>query len=159
MKLNKSIILFIITTTCIFISCDRNRIYEEYVEIDDYIWSSSVPLRFEFEIEDPLPLHNIIINVRHATIYPYSNLWLFVTTIAPNGNIIKDTVECVLAAPNGRWKGSGLGDIWDYPEPWMQNIRFAMPGKHRIEIEHAMRDTLLPAIMDIGIRVEKVDEL
>ena len=64
----------------ILASCDSNKVYEEYVEIDDYTWSSSKPLNFEFEVSDTTALHDIYINVRHANQYPYSNLWLFINS-------------------------------------------------------------------------------
>jgi recombination protein RecA len=49
--------------------------------------------------------------VRHASHYPYANLYLFITIKFPNEKIAKDTLECVFADPSGKWKGSGMGDM------------------------------------------------
>lgn len=157
MKKNKFIILFIIFSGIIFVACDRKKVYEEYIEIDNYVWETDKTINFEFEITDTLSLYNIFLNIRHASVYPYNNLWLFITSSAPNGNIAKDTVEYILIDKNGRWLGDGLGDIWDLQKPWKQNVRFAHTGKYRVELEQAMRIPALPGIMDMGLRVEKIE--
>ena len=138
-------------------SCDRNKVYEEYVEVDDYVWNVSQPLSFEFEITDTLALHDIYVNVRHANQYPYSNLWLFINSWAPSGLKAVDTLECVLADEHGKWAGSGLGDIWDMQILWKKNVRFANAGKYHIEYNQAMRTDNLVGIMDMGLRVELAD--
>ncbi len=148
-------IIIALLLTFTLISCDSNRVYEEYKEIDDYLWHNENKLKFEFDIQDTTSLHNIFINVRHANVYPYSNLWLFINSSAPNGLQNIDTVECVLAGPKGNWAGDGLGDIWDIQLPWQYNTRFPIAGKYTVEFEQAMRTDILPGIMDIGLRVEK----
>lgn len=135
-------------------SCDGRKVYEEYVEVENYVWNSSSPLRYEFEITDTASLHDIYINVRHANQYPYSNLWLFIDSWAPSGQKAVDTVECVLADEHGKWVGSGLGDIWDTQILWKKNVRFAVPGKYHVEYNQAMRIDDLVGIMDMGLRVE-----
>ncbi|MCF0206752.1 MAG: gliding motility lipoprotein GldH [Bacteroidales bacterium] len=139
-------------------SCDRNKVYEEFVEIADYTWSAEKPVSFEFEIEDTASLHNIYINVRHANQYPNSNLWLFVNSWSPKGQKAVDTVECMLADEKGKWLGSGLGDIWDMQILWKQNVRFATPGKYHVEYNQAMRTDNLVGIMDMGLRVERAED-
>jgi gliding motility-associated lipoprotein GldH len=95
------------------------------------------------------------INVRNAGGYQFSNLFLFVKTTLPKGQASIDTVECNLATPEGKWLGSGLGDIYDNQILYKKNIRFLFSGKYKFEIEQAMRINPLPMIMDVGIRIEK----
>jgi gliding motility-associated lipoprotein GldH len=95
--------------------------------------------------------------VRNTSLYPMSNLYLFITTIAPSGHSIRDTVEVILADEKGKWLGSGLGDIWDLQQLYKENVRFAQQGRYIFEYEQAMRTEKLPFILDVGLRVEKAD--
>ncbi|MBK8414603.1 MAG: gliding motility lipoprotein GldH [Bacteroidetes bacterium] len=67
-------------------------------------------------------------------------------------------MECILASPEGRWLGEGLGDIWDNRILFKENVQFTQPGEYRFELNQAMRINPLPGIMDAGIRIEKVDK-
>ena len=154
---NKINILAILVITLFICSCNNNKVYEEYVEIKDNKWSNDNIVKFEFEIEDTSNLHNIYINIRHANVYQYNNLWLFVTSSAPNGDKETDTLECVLVDKENKWIGEGLGDIWDAQIPWKANIRFSHSGIYRVQFEQAMRVDVLHGIMDIGLSVEKVE--
>ena len=140
--------------------CDMNRIYEENSRIQDGIWNVNNLVEFEVEIQDTASSANMYINVRNSGAYPYSNLFLFVTTMFPNGKKRKDTVECILANNNG-WLGSGLGDIWDHQILFRKGVRFPLPGKYTFTFEQAQRfgnDAYienLPFILDAGLRIEK----
>ena len=70
----------------------------------------------------------------------------------------RDTVEFILQNPDGKWNGSGLGDIWDNQIMFKQNIRFPMKGKYSFSVEQAMRNPALPMIMEIGMRIEKFEK-
>jgi gliding motility-associated lipoprotein GldH len=94
--------------------------------------------------------------LRNAGNYPYSNIFLFVNTYFPSGTIDKDTVEIMLASPDGKWMGKGLGDIWDNRILFKRNVTFPEKGKYRFEISQAMRLNPLPGITDAGMRIEKV---
>jgi len=152
---NKIGIITLIFTSILLFSCDRNKVYEEYITIEDNMWKSDNIVKFEFEIEDTSSLHNVYINIRHASLYQFNNLWMFVTSSAPNGTKNIDTVECVLVDNENRWIGDGLGDIWDVQIPWKTNVRFNHQGIYRVQFEQAMRIEELPGIMDLGLRVEK----
>jgi gliding motility-associated lipoprotein GldH len=137
--------------------CDPGRVYEKNIKIPDGIWKADEPVRFEVTVEDTVSAHNLYINVRNTSLYPMSNLYLFVTTTAPSGHGVKDTVEITLADEKGKWLGSGLGDIWDLQQPYKQNVRFAQRGKYTFVFEQAMRTEHLPFIIDVGLRVEKAE--
>jgi gliding motility-associated lipoprotein GldH len=139
----------------LMISCDKNHFFEKNVSIPDNIWDKSNKLKFDVPVTDTLSSYNFYINVRNADGYPYSNLYLFITTKFPNGKMAKDTLECILADERGNWLGDGLGDIWDNQIPFKKNVRFPRTGVYTFEMEQAMRLDRLPQIMDAGIRIEK----
>lgn len=147
--------LLISFTAILLFSCDPERIYEKNIRIPDGIWDRNNPVSFEVIVEDTISPHNLYINVRNAGMYPVSNLYLFVTTMAPSGHAIKDTVQIILADEKGRWMGKGLGDIWDNQQLYKTNVRFAQKGKYVFKYEQAMRLEKLPFILDVGLRVEK----
>lgn len=141
----------------LFASCDSGRIYEKNIRIPDGIWLKDQPVHFDFLVEDTLSSYNLYVNVRNTSLYPFSNLYLFITTTAPSGHFRKDTVEIILADEKGKWLGSGLGDIWDLQQIFKQNVRFAQRGRYHFEYEQAMRPERLPFILDVGLRVEEAD--
>ncbi len=154
--LGKSIIVTLMTAL-LFISCDTNRVFEKNTELPDYIWDKSNILKFQADIQDTISSHNLYINVRNASNYQFSNLFLFVTTHSPKGGVVKDTIELRLANEKGEWLGNGLGDIWDNQIIYKRNIKFPYKGIYTFELEQAMRNTRLPFILDAGIRIERVN--
>jgi gliding motility-associated lipoprotein GldH len=145
-------LLFLFVST----GCDRNRVFENNIDIPDYSWDVKNKLSFEVNIDDTVSLHNLYVNVRHASQYPYANLYVFITIKFPNGKLAKDTLECVFSDQNGKWKGEGMVDIWDNQILWKPNVKFPIKGKYTFEYEQAMRTEQVPFIMDVGLRVEKV---
>lgn len=143
--------LFIIL---LFASCDRAHVYEKNVKIPKFEWDKENILKFEVPITDSAASYNMYFNIRNASGYSFSNLFLFFTTRAPNGMRERDTVEIKLADETGRWLGDGLGDIWDNQILFKKNFRFPVSGTYFFEMEQAMRVNPLQYIMDAGIRIE-----
>jgi gliding motility-associated lipoprotein GldH len=155
--MNLSVAILPVTlSVLVLVSCDPGRVYEKNIRIPDGIWTRNYPVRFEVIVEDTITPHNLYINIRNTGMYPFSNLYLFVTTAAPSGHTIKDTVQIILADEKGKWLGNGLGDIWDNQRLYKEHVRFAQKGKYVFEYEQAMRLERLPFILDVGLRVEKV---
>jgi gliding motility-associated lipoprotein GldH len=142
----------------IFSGCNSDVVFEKNIKIPDYNWEASNVVMLEAEIKDIVSPHDIYINVRNASGYQFSNLFLFLTTKTPKGEIARDTVELTLADVRGKWLGEGLGDIWDNRILFKKNFRFPQSGIWHFELEQAMRINPLPQIMDVGMRIEKVEK-
>lgn len=137
-------------------SCDSNKVYEEYIEVENAVWLKENVASFKFEAKDTTLPHNLYVNIRNTGDYPYSNLYLFVTMQGPNGNLLKDTVNCILADNSGKWLGTGIGDLWDLQIPYIGGFKFAQKGEYVLSLEQAMRvENGLKGITDVGLRVEK----
>lgn len=149
------LIVLIAVVSLILLSCNRNRVYQKYVEIPNNVWNVENIIEFDFEIEDTITRYNMFLHVRHSGHYPFKNIWLFTTTTAPNGYNSIDTVEIILCDDSGKWHGDGLGDIWDNKIPFKKNVIFPMAGSYKLNVEQAMRFEKLPGVMDIGLSVEK----
>lgn len=156
----KKIFLYIITAFLgiSLTACDPDKVFEENIELPEYTWDVANKPVFEVNIDDTVSFHDIFVNVRHASHYPYANLYLFITIKSPAGHVIRDTMECVFAEPNGEWKGDGMGDIWDNQMLWKKNVRFPASGKYLFEFEHAMRTQQVPFVMDVGLRVARASK-
>jgi gliding motility-associated lipoprotein GldH len=150
------LVLLSICTLFILLSCDPNRVFEKNIKIPDGIWFKEQTVHFDVLIEDTTSAHNLYVNVRNTSLYPMSNLFLFIKTTAPSGHTIRDTVEVILADEKGKWLGSGLGDIWDLQQIYKENVRFAQRGKYTFEYQQAMRMDKLPFVLDVGLRIESV---
>jgi gliding motility-associated lipoprotein GldH len=141
-----------------FSSCDSLRIFEENKKIPDGIWDNKNNVSFTIHVSDTITPTNVYVNVRHRGDYAFSNLFLFITSVMPNGQTFRDTAECILADHTGNWKGDGLGDIKSNRLLFKKNVRFPVTGTYRFDFEQAMRTNPLPGILDVGMRVEKAGE-
>ncbi len=138
-------------------SCDPSRVFEQNIRIPAGAWSQDQPVKFSVPVEDTSSLHNIYINIRNTGQYENRNLFLFVTTTAPNGQMVRDTFECFLADEKGKWYGKGLGDLHYVQVPYKMSVVFPYPGLYEFTIEQAMRREVLEHITDVGIRIEKAE--
>ena len=106
-------------------------------------------------MKDTLNSNDICFILRTGSSYPYRNIYLFVTTIAPDGKSITDTLQYDLADEKGNWYGKGFGDIHELKLPFKSNVFFPVSGTYQINIQHGMRIEDLKGVYDVGLRVEK----
>jgi gliding motility-associated lipoprotein GldH len=137
----------------LFVACDNEVVFEANTPIEMGKWKSENGASYEFDIKDTVKLHNFYINLRNGEEYAYSNIFLFIEMEFPNGKKSVDTLECTLAAPDGQWYGSGLGDIYDNRIIYKERKQFPLEGHYKVNIQHAMRTDVLEGIYDIGFRV------
>ncbi len=151
-KYTPIIILFALMT-----ACDPHTIYDENVPIDEGKWVYDRAARFQVEVTDTLENYRFMINIRNDNNYRYSNLFIFMTTNFPNGNITRDTIEFVLADESGKWLGKGWGRIREHNILLSENLRFPVAGKYTFLVQQAMRDDTLVGITDVGMVIGKTE--
>ena len=151
--------VFFSVLSLFFLSCGKGKIFTEYKKVDsENGWSKKEKIIFEPEIKDTVNLYNVFVNVRHASIYPYKNLYIFLTTEYPDGRKEIDTLDCTLADEQNKWLGDGAGDLWDNSVLLQSNVRFPKAGKYKFTYEQGMRVDPLPMILDLGLTIERADE-
>lgn len=156
--MSKSSIFFLLLIAVLtFLACDRDRIYDESLQVPAEGWHMDSALLYDFYVEDTLIPYKFFINIRHNTDYRYSNIFLFVDTRFPNGNITRDTIEFLLADRQGEWYGNGVGKIRDNSILIHEGIRFPRKGEYTFRIVHGMRKKELQGVEDIGIRFERMN--
>lgn len=134
-------------------SCDSNRIYEENIPVEKNTWHADDIKTFAFDITDTTSGLDLYINLRTTTDYPYSNLFIFLYSHYPNGYTDKDTLEFILAQPDGKWLGESSGTVVENQILISRGGRFPVAGKYTFKIQQAMREEELGEIIDVGFRV------
>jgi gliding motility-associated lipoprotein GldH len=118
-------------------------------------WESGEWVSFDFRIDDTLKSYDFFIHLRHSTAYPFQNLYLFADSRFPSGASHRDTLEFILAAPDGRWLGKGFGGYKYNDILIRKNIVFPDVGQYRFRFVQAMRTDTLNGLRDLGIRIRK----
>lgn len=148
-------LVYIVLVTVLLASCSNDKLYNESVVIPDAKWDmNNIPF-FDVTVSDTLSDYAFYLNIRHLENYRYSNLYVFLHTEFPNGNITHDTIECTFARPDGSWMSKGSGTIRAAKILLNSVLRFPLSGIYHFEIEQAMRDEVLNGITDIGLCFEK----
>ena len=120
-------------------------------------WNKKAEQKFDFKINDAQNSKNIIFVVRNNNDYPYSNILFIVNfTEARTKNKKVDTLNYVLAQPNGEWVGKGFGDTKETLFQYKLNYKFPANGDYSIGVIQAMRADNLIGIEDLGLKIETV---
>ncbi len=136
-------------------SCEPAMVFDEYIHIDNGSWRWEDPADFAVEINDTSDFHNILVQLRHSTDYPLSNLYMFIHVSGPNGQSMTDTINFILAENSGKWIGKGIGNLREISYLYKKNTMFPEPGEYKVSIEQAMRLPEVP-VKEIGLRIEKI---
>lgn len=138
------------------ISCSYNNEVVSMNEVNG-TWDKKKELLFTMNIEDTSTPKNIIFVVRNNNDYPYSNIRFIVNfTEAKTKNKKTDTLNYVLAQPNGEWVGKGFGDTKETLFQYKLNYKFPANGDYSIGVIQAMRADNLIGIEDLGLKIETV---
>lgn len=148
-------LIIAIAVMILMASCGNSKLYDESIVIPEAKWDNENIPYFNVSVDDTLTDYAFYLNIRHLENYRYSNLFVFMHTEFPNGNVTHDTIECVLAMPDGHWMGKGSGTMRSAKVLLNPSLRFPLKGDYHFEIEQAMRDKELKGIADIGICFEK----
>lgn len=154
--------LFFLMVLCL-VSCDENRVFDEYKTISKEGWNAIKPISFEFVVNDTLTPKNLFINLRNNSEYSFSNLFVITKMKFPNKQQIIDTLEYDMADKTGRFLGEGFTEIKENKLYYKENIIFPISGKYTVEIAQAMRKNgevegvqNLDGITEVGFRIEKI---
>ncbi len=154
---NTYILVYLILSIIILGSCGRGSVYDRSIEINEKGWhEDSVVVFDDVIISDTISLNNFYINLRHGTDYRFSNFYLFLNTMLPNGKVTRDTIELVLADNYGKWYGNGFGHIRENRIMVRKGLKFPLKGNYQFTVKQAMRedDSVLEGIRNVGIRIE-----
>ena len=149
------LLLSIISLLFILISCDENRIFDDYVSIQNSTWNKNDVVKFEFTLEDTLSENQVYIKIRNTVDYPYSNIYLFTKVDFPDGRILVDTLEYEMTDAEGKWLGDGVSGIKNNLLYYKKDVVFYEKGNYIFSVQHGMRNDSLVGVQNIGLRIER----
>jgi len=142
-------------TALLMTACNDAVFHNESVHLKNSEWKASDTLFFSFNSKDTLTSYNFYFEIRNTTDYDMQNLYLFITAYYPGNTYSRDTAECILAAPDGKWFGKGMGKHKDNRFLFRKGVKFRKPGNYVIAVNQAMRRENLKGISDVGILIKK----
>jgi gliding motility-associated lipoprotein GldH len=149
-------IVFAVSLMITLWSCNKLDSFEKTVYFPEHQWYSKNQPSFQFEIADTISRYHIFVVIRHEDAYHYNNLWLNVITTAPNEKSNIQKVNLQLANNTTGWLGSGMDDVFDHRIRITNNPIQLKKGVYQFSLQQVMRENPLPAILNAGIRVEKI---
>ena len=132
----------------VLIGCGPAPVSSDAVDLNPEGWSATDTAVMAFTVENPDHRHDLQFGLRHGEEYPFSNLYLFVELEYPNGHTLTDTLECPLAAADGRWYGEGRRWI-DHRIGYKRGVAFPLEGDYTLRVVHAMRQDPLPGMAEL----------
>lgn len=136
-------------------ACDHQRMYEQWVDIENFQWHQDSAGVFEFEVLDTTMLYNVNLGLRHLNPYPYQNIWIISELQKPDSTSFSDTIQYKIADEYGVWYGKRSAGIYTQVVRMYTGVKFASPGQYKFLIHHGMRDESLSSVASVGIRVEQ----
>ncbi|MBT8313450.1 MAG: gliding motility lipoprotein GldH, partial [Maribacter sp.] len=105
--------MFRLLLSCLVIvllsSCNDSIVKTDFRATTNGSWNKDNIVEFSFSEMDTLQKHHMFINVRNDNTFPFSNLFLIAQLDYPNGETVTDTLEFMMARPDGTWLGKGYG--------------------------------------------------
>lgn len=150
------ILIGILCFLTVLTSCRRSIVYSQFVPVaapQDVrnaagAWHMNEAAHFDYTVADTTEDYQMIVYIRHTERYPYQNMWLFVSD-----SMRCDTIEFYLADDRGQWLGDRHHGFIEMPVLLESNKHFSDTGIYHLNITHAMRDSLLRGVTDVGLEI------
>ena len=137
-------------------SCDNNIVVSESKTIESGLWNTNEVIELNAEVHQIDEFYNFFIEMDIHEDFLTNNLWLFIHTQSPSGNIQSDTVMYYIADEKGKWFGDKKGEIIENKFLYKSNIRFSEVGTYKFSFLHGMREHDLPKVSKVGISIEEL---
>lgn len=145
-----------IIAAVILLGCDSNVVYRGYTVFDNVSWNKLEILSFDFPVKKNEGL-DFYFALRHHTNFPYSFIKVNVTFYTPDGEIRSRDYNFRLTNRESKWKGDGMGELWDIELPIRKDMNFNKTGICKVSFENKMTKAETPGIIEVGLIVKKSD--
>ncbi|MFO8130083.1 MAG: gliding motility lipoprotein GldH [Bacteroidales bacterium] len=139
----------------LLLSCERNTIFEQHVNMDNHSWSKFSAVDFHFDIDDTSASYDVFIAIRHSAQYPGHNLLISTVLITPSGEKRFTEYDLRIRDDEDKFPGDGPENLRDIQIPLRKDFTFKEAGTCDLEIENRMPKLQTPGIHKIGLVVQK----
>jgi gliding motility-associated lipoprotein GldH len=156
-KIFKSFAFLFALLLC-FNSCQKDYIFKETHTFEKYTWLQNEEVLFSTEIspEQAGNSYTPVIHIRYITgfFYKYMNIGLVIRR--PDGSESSKVLSIQMLTDDKKYRGDGMGDIWDLDYIVSENFEIRDAGKHEIEIKSLMGDQPVHFIQKIGVSLRQL---
>lgn len=151
-------IIFVFLSLLLLVCCNTNT-ESSYSIFEEDSWHADSIITLNHSVVDTITKQNMYLKIRHTTDFEYQNIFLFVDFQEK-----RDTIEVALSEKNGKWLGSGFGDIKEVEYCFAKEIIFNSKKTSSVTVEQAMRYgdqpviTNLKGIIALGINIKKSED-
>ena len=151
-------IIFVFLSLLLLVCCNTNT-ESSYSVFEEDSWHADSIITLNHIVVDTITKQNLYLKIRHTTDFEYQNIFLFVDFQEK-----RDTIEVTLSEKNGKWLGSGFGDIKEVEYCFAKEIIFNSKKTSNVTVEQAMRYgdqpviTNLKGIIALGINIKKSED-
>ncbi|ARN78644.1 gliding motility lipoprotein GldH [Nonlabens spongiae] len=156
---------FILLVTIALSSCDESHVMSDSQAFDTAKWRLDHPVVFSFNPPDTINDYNLFINLRNSEKYVFNNIYLISQIKFPEGKTVVDTLEYLMANPQGEFLGKGSRDVFENKLWLKEGVRFRESGTYQLILSHATRKngevkgvTELEGILNVGYSIEKQNQ-
>jgi gliding motility-associated lipoprotein GldH len=157
----KQLLLFL--CFILILSCNQNKIYDQYQPVKNLEWSPSANFEFIVNNTDTISKRNVFINIRNNKSYEFSSLFLIAKIEFPSGYKLVDTLEYEMTNAQGKFLGQGFSDVKENKLFLREKVVLSEKGDYKFLIQQATRSindiegkNPLKGITDVGLSIEKV---
>lgn len=154
MIIKNNILLFFVLAFAL-VSCGEKPMYTKAVSFKDNRWNLDQKPTFEVDIEDTTKAYNFRLILRTTTDYAYSNLWIFLKTIAPDGSEGREPYQIRIANEDGSWIGNKSGSMVE-TELSFAARKLPLKGKYTFIVEQAITKDEVDDVSDLIFEVSPV---
>jgi gliding motility-associated lipoprotein GldH len=153
----KRYFLLLLFLVSLLTACTQIDLFEKNLAIPGQQWKSSFKPAINFTISDTASFYNMYVVIRHSDAYRYNNIWLKVGIQPPGDTIKQQQLDLTLATDSKGWLGTGIDDIYEHRIRITSTpYQFKKKGVYMFTLEQTMREDPLLYMMNIGLRLEKV---
>lgn len=151
----KNKILYFCSIFVIFYACSDTAYYKKYKSIRDNMLLETDSVVFKVNIKDTSKNYDVYMSLRHGPAYPYANFKYIIGYKSPSGKYWQSIHNSMLRSKDGKFMGSGLGEMWDIDFLVHQNMKFTEAGDYHISIVNNLGLAKTPSIAELGLIIEK----